>query len=132
MKKIVLLISILSGLTFLSCEKPSTFGDKEEIKYTFPCEIGECDPCDNLDFVDPATIGKTVKQIILEPIQYDEECGCIVRGMVKYVDCGKTQAIVYYGDGECDGIGLRTICVGGDCETAEAQTCEFDMECQFN
>jgi len=132
MKRLILFLSIISSFSFYSCEKPSTLGEKIEFDYEFPCALGECDPCGDLDFIDPSTIGKTVQQIIIEPIQFDEACGCIVRGLVKYVDCGKTIAIVYYGNGECDGKGLRTLCVGGDCEVAEAKTCEFDMECDFN
>ena len=68
---------------------------------------------------------------IYEPIVFDEECNCIVQGKVKYlVDC-KTAALVDYGNGECDNIATKTICVNGKCESsAGAYTEEFEIDCE--
>ena len=53
------------------------------------------------------------------------------QGKVKYlVDC-KTAALVDYGNGECDNIATKTICVNGKCESiAGAYTEEFEIDCE--
>ena len=134
MKKLLPLLSVLSLLLFFSCEKENEFGgtvDKEAQEYEFPCQVGNCDVCEDYDFVNPNT-GDPLHRTVVEPVIYSEECGCYVSGLVKYDDCGQTIALVWYGDGECDGKGLKTICVNGDCNDPDAKTCEFDLDCEFN
>lgn len=68
---------------------------------------------------------------IYEPIVFDETCNCIVSGKVKYLKDCQTVALVDYGDGTCDNVATKTICVDGKCESnAGAQTETFQFDCQ--
>jgi len=68
---------------------------------------------------------------IYEPLVFDEACNCIVSGKVKYLKECQTVALVDYGNGECDNIATKTICIDGKCElSAGAYTEEFELDCQ--
>lgn len=68
---------------------------------------------------------------IYEPIVFDESCNCIVSGKVKYLENCKTASLIDYGNGECDNIATRTICINGKCEiSAGAYIEEFEIDCQ--
>ena len=67
---------------------------------------------------------------IYETLVFDEACDCIVAGKVKYIKDCQTAALVDYGNGDCDNIAVKTICVDGKCETsAGAYTEEFEFDC---
>lgn len=61
---------------------------------------------------------------------FDESCNCYVEGKVKYlVDC-KTAVLVDYGNGSCDNIATKTICIKGKCETSSgAYQEDFALKC---
>ncbi len=69
------------------------------------------------------------KKYIYEPLVKDASCDCIVAGKVKIVKCDETVALIDFGDGTCDDIATKTVCVDGDCEDAAAYTEDFQMEC---
>ena len=95
-------IIILGAVLFTSCEK-SFLKDK--------CEFKE--------------------KYIYEPLVFDEACDCIVAGKVKYLKDCKTAALVDYGNGACDNIATKTICVNGKCEArAGAYTVDFEIDCK--
>lgn len=67
---------------------------------------------------------------IYEALVFDEECDCIVAGKVKYLKDCQTAALVDYGDGTCDNIATKTLCVNGKCETEAGATVEeFEFDC---
>ena len=136
MKRLLFLLALSGIIAAQSCVKENEFGgveDKEAMEYKFPCDIGECDTCDDMAFVDPnAEYGHDYHRIVVKPMIFDEECGCYISGLVKITDCGETVAIISYGNGECDAKGLKTTCVDGDCEGDKAYTCEFDLDCEIN
>jgi len=67
---------------------------------------------------------------IYEPIVFDDTCNCIVAGKVKYLKDCKTAALVDYGDGTCDNLATKTICVNGSCKESDgAYTEEFEIDC---
>lgn len=68
---------------------------------------------------------------IYEELVYDDNCNCIVSGKVKYLKECETVALVDYGNGECDNIATKTVCIDGKCETsAGAYTEDFEFDCQ--
>ena len=54
-------------------------------------------------------------KFVYEPIIIDEECQCIVAGKVKYLNDCETQALIYYGNGDCNNIATKIICKEGNC-----------------
>lgn len=52
---------------------------------------------------------KEVEKHVLEPLEYDDDCGYIIKGKVKFLVNGKTAAIVDYGDGTVDAWAVKTI-----------------------
>lgn len=67
---------------------------------------------------------------IYEPIVFDENCSCIVKGKVKYLKDCQTVALLDYGAGVCDELAIKTICVAGNCEiSAGAYTEEIEIDC---
>jgi hypothetical protein len=73
--------------------------------------------------------GNSIQQVIVEELIIDESCGCIVDGMIKYIQDGETVALVKYNDTDCEGIGYKIHCVDGDCESKKAKCCIFEQEC---
>ncbi|MCH2021975.1 MAG: hypothetical protein MK207_05790 [Saprospiraceae bacterium] len=68
---------------------------------------------------------------IYEPLVFDEVCNCIVAGKVKYLKDCETAVLVDYGNGTCDNIATKTICINGKCElSAGAYNEEIQFECQ--
>jgi hypothetical protein len=70
-----------------------------------------------------------MEEIVVEPIYYDESCGCATSGLVKYVKDNKTIALVKYDDPECTGYGIKIQCYNGDCESSKAKCCKFEQDC---
>ena len=67
---------------------------------------------------------------IYEPIEFDETCNCIVSGKVKYLKDCVTVILIDYGNGTCDNIATKTICVNGKCELRAGATIEeFEFDC---
>ena len=133
MKKYLFTILAISSFVLFSCEKSNVIKDKEASTYEFPCKVGECDKCADTEFLDPSIIEHDLKKIVVEPVLFSEACGCYISGLVKYTDCGVTTALVSYGNGECDGVALKTTCVNGDCNSDLATTCEIVLvDCEFN
>jgi len=66
------------------------------------------------------------KKYIYEPIVYSDDCNCIVKGKVKYIENGKTVALVDYGTGACDNFAQKTLCVDGKCEGGTVTSFQFD------
>ena len=68
---------------------------------------------------------------IYEPLVFDEACDCIVAGKVKYLKNCETAVLVDYGNGTCDNLATKTICLNGKCEiSAGAYTEDFEFDCQ--
>jgi len=78
-----------------------------------------CDKGDKCDYM----------EYIYEPLIVNNDCDCIVAGKVKYErDCG-TVALLDYGDGTCDNIAVKTICVDDKCDGSKVKTVEVTLEC---
>jgi|GEM_PF-1094648 len=71
----------------------------------------------------------SLKEIVYKDIKYGDKCACPTEGAVKYMKDNKTVALVDYGQGDCDNIAVKTVCVNGDCEHPEAEVFEFEMDC---
>ena len=74
-------------------------------------------------------------KFIYEPIVISEECNCIVSGKIKYLKDCKTIALVEYGDGNCDNIATKIICVDGKCFDENKNpfsSFEFTINCNGN
>jgi len=100
-KRILIPLSLLLSLAFSSCTK-------SEKKF---CDLPS--------------------KYIYEPIVYDEDCQCIVAGKVKYIKNCNTAALLDYGNGTCDNVATKTICVNGKCEEiAGAYTVDFEFNCE--
>ena len=127
MKKHAILLLSLSVFLFTSCEKfekPS-----EEKEYYLECGMQFDDYCSDTNFEDPTIVEEGLSVYIFEPLVVSDDCNCIVSGAVKYVKNNKTVALVYYGDGDCDHIAKKIICVNGDCKDKNASVCFFDPNC---
>ena len=74
-------------------------------------------------------------KFVYEPIIIDDECQCIVAGKVKYLNDCETQALIYYGNGDCNNIATKIICKEGNCFDKNGnphQTMDFEIECNGN
>ncbi|MCP4438873.1 MAG: hypothetical protein GY810_08000 [Aureispira sp.] len=130
MKNLILLsTTILSLLLVFSCSKEpmdkdydkDSYACKDKKDYDKKCTKGDKKGCNK---------GKAdYTKIVVEPIQKSADCDCIVGGLIKYVENGKTTALVNYGDGTCDNLATKTSCYDGDCEHAKATVHEFEMDC---
>jgi len=108
MKTAILSLAVLSILGLTSCEKKDW--SKKHCESSLDKE-------------------GSYKEYIYEPLVTSDDCDCIVAGKVKYVgECG-TLALLDYGDGTCDDIATKTICIDGDCDHCGAYTVEVVLEC---
>ena len=74
-------------------------------------------------------------KFIYEPIILSEDCNCVVSGKVKYVKDCSTVALIDYGDGACDNIATKIICVDGKCfdeNKNPIDTYDFTINCNGN
>jgi hypothetical protein len=122
----ILGLLLLTAVVFSSCKKDKW--DKED-KY-------EMSACEDDTYNDPNNYPTNVTQHIIEDLVYDQTCGCITDGYVKYVDnaTNKTVALVKYDgaqkDGVCYGWGYKTLCEDGKCALGEEKKKdkEFDKK----
>lgn len=124
MKKHAILILLFIALILVSCKKE----DKND--YKFPCNPGECPTCVDDAFMHPDSVSSDYQVDFVEELEFSANCNCLVKGLVKYRLNGQTTALVWYGDGECDNLAVRTLCVDGDCEDENAVTCQIEMTCE--
>lgn len=89
-------------------------------------------------------LGKEIEKIVLEPLEYDEECGYIIKGKVKVLVEGKTKAIIDYGDGTVDAWAVKTMYFYKDCDKDKkgwgkgdkrkgkkfTKCCKFEQKCK--
>ena len=74
-------------------------------------------------------------KFIYKPIVISQECNCIVSGKVKYIKDCKTVALVDYGNGNCDNVATKIICVDGNCFDESKNpfsSFEFTIACNGN
>ncbi len=68
------------------------------------------------------------EEYIVEPLVTNDECGCIVGGVVKYVKIGSDFAfMIYYGKGECNN--WAYLVTYYDDDVKKAKKCKFQMDC---
>lgn len=138
--KQVIILSLLLGILFTSCEKEWTVpqgemkGCKDETQTAENVDDihqGEWSICTTKEYENPQLVGDNITVYILKPLVVSEECSCVVEGVVKYVnnDTKKTVALVDYGNGECDDIGKKIVCFSGDCYHELSTACEFTIDC---
>lgn len=146
-------LTVLIAFTLISCEKFDKDCNKDLecsfcLEKDFPGKKGEKDKGD----IDAAAGDKVkdnhqqgtygehnggcskdskseIKEIIVEPILYDEECGCATSGLIKYVKDNKTIALVKYTEDGCKGIATKILCHDGDCQSKKAKCCTFEQDC---
>ena len=84
--------------------------------------------CDKLDFDKGCKKGDKglLNKYVYEPIVYSDDCDCIVSGKVKYLEEGKTVALVDYGNGSCDNWASKTSCTNGNCKGGAVTNYQFD------
>ena len=93
--------------------------------------------CSTTAWQDPTAAGAAITTHAVKPLISAAQCGCPVSGLLKYVDHarprkagGGTKALVYYGNGACDGWALKNLCHEGRCEAENGGTfCLFKVEC---
>ncbi len=116
------------GLFFVgvvSCEKyEDEKYEKEKFEY-WECGMKAYDECDDLRFEDPYIQSENLDVYMVKPLVVSADCNCIVEGVVKYVENGKTVAMVYYGDGECGESAKKVFCVDGNCDSKKVTVCYF-------
>ncbi len=120
MKNVILFTLIVLAVT--ACKK--------EKKYW--CDEGKgdyCSACLTSDYENPNAVASNIEVYELKPLVTDPNCNCIVSGYVKYLKDGITVALVDYGEGDCDGYAVKTLCVNGDCEDKNAECCKFQQQC---
>lgn len=133
MRGFSVLFVVFIGLFFSACEKVEY--EKKEKKGGFygVCGVGcGVDFCTDTSYENPDQVASDVEVYILEPLVVSDECGCIVKGMVKYLKNGETAAMVSYGNGECDYIAEKILCVNGDCDDKNAVKCMFTLKCDVS
>ena len=119
---------IFCGFLFFgvtSCEKyDKEKWDKKKHEYG-ECGVGAWSMCDDTRFEDPYIQSDNLEVFILSPLVVSDECNCIVEGKVKYVENGKTAAMVYYYSGECGGEAKKVFCIDGNCDSKKSPVCYF-------
>jgi hypothetical protein len=136
MKQFLIFISVFLGLVLISCEKVEVEmeKEKEEVDYGvcgFGCGISP-DFCLNTSYENPEQADAGIEVLIIKPLVTSEECNCIISGEVKYLKDGKTIALVSYGNGACDDIAEKVLCVDGNCDNSDAVKCFFTLKCQLS
>ncbi len=127
---------------------------KEEFKLEYPVQIidkkGETVDIDNEDEMilakadcggetgicewDGSKVSDTSiwEEYIVEPIVTNEDCGCIVSGVVKYVKIGTHFAyVIYYGKGECDNWAHLVTYFESDEVKDKVEKCKFELDCDL-
>lgn len=113
---------------FISCDKSNLFG-KGGDDYKMKCDLTNSTATTDDKYMDPNTNASNTKVDIIKDLITSDDCNCIVSGMVKYRENGKTAALVDYGDGSCDNWVAITICYKGDCEDSKAECYKYEQNC---
>ncbi|UTW67738.1 hypothetical protein KFE94_06400 [bacterium SCSIO 12643] len=133
MRGSVVLFLFFIGLVFSACEKVEYEKENKKGNFYGVCGVGcGVDFCTDSSYENPDQVASDVEVYILEPLVVSDECGCIVKGMVKYLKNGETAAMVSYGNGECDDIAEKILCVNGDCDDKNAVKCMFTLKCDVS
>ena len=122
MKLSILSFLFIAVFTLNSCNKGNDL-DKSDQKETKD-ELKTCD-------LDGSKVADTAiwEEYIVEPLVTDEDCGCIVEGVVKYVKIDTDFAyVIYYGKGECDAWAYLVSYYGDDDKKTEK--CKFELVCE--
>jgi hypothetical protein len=100
----------------------------------------------NVYLKDKGWTDKSVEKFVIEPLEYEDDCGYIIKGKIKFLVDGKTAAIVDYGDGTIDEWAVKTIYIhkqghkgkekgkgkkGGDKDCDKDWDKEFTKCCKF-
>lgn len=125
MKTLSILSVILLAIGLVSCDKgkqlkPCKDKKDHKVTYTGICSDGEYEDYQNYD--------ANLTQYVVETLEVDEQDGCVAKGFVKYLESGKTVALVKYGY-ESTNWATKTLCVNGDCEDKLATWCKFEQPC---
>jgi len=129
MKNSILLLLVAFCLTIVSCGKDLDFkkGKKDDWP-TFDFDLEGLEVC---EWNEAEMSGPEFQEYVLKEVTNADECDCHTEGYLKYLKNGKTIALIYFGDGECDNWAVRIDCVDGDCEHELATMCKFEIEsCQ--
>ena len=123
MNKSILVFSFLGMFLFVSCGKSDKKEfkkdqDKDKIEY-------ELDLCDWDEASEAA--GPDFEKYVVEELFISEECGCIEKGMEKFLENGVTKYLIYYAEKDCVGYGYKVFCPDGDCD--EGVKCKFLQDC---
>ena len=73
-----------------------------------------------------------VHKFVYEPIVISDDCNCIISGKVKYLKDCKTIALIYYGNGYCDNIATKILCMDGSCfdeNKIPLETYDYTIDC---
>lgn len=72
--------------------------------------------------------GTAFEKHIVKELVVSDDCGCIAEGVEKFVENGQTRFLIYYGEKDCVGYGIKVTCEDGNCE--DAVKCLFEQDCQ--
>ena len=72
--------------------------------------------------------GAEFEKHVVKELVVSDDCGCITEGVEKFLKNGETRFLIYYGEKDCVGYGIKVICEDGDCE--DAVKCLFEQDCQ--
>lgn len=72
--------------------------------------------------------GSQFEKFIVKELEVSDDCGCITDGIEKFTENGQTRFLIYYGEKDCTGYGIKVTCENGNCE--EGEKCFFEQDCQ--
>lgn len=72
--------------------------------------------------------GSTFEKHIVKELVTSNDCGCITEGVEKFLENAQTRFLIYYGEKDCVGYGIKVTCEDGDCKNAVK--CWFEQACQ--
>ena len=127
MKKLLFLLSLCIMVVSTSCEKM----DLKDKGHKGDCQkdIEECVQNSYSEFQDETLY----REYVVEELVIDESCGCIVEGMLKYVEIAnnRTASLIKFASKDCEGYGYKILCKDGKCEHKfGASTCLLELDCE--
>ena len=105
------------------------WGCKKNYDYEMLCNLNNRSVTTDDKYKDPNANKPNMQVYILRELVTGADCNCIVSGMVKYLESGKTSTLVDYGKRQCDQWVAITICYDEDCEDSRVQCYKFNLEC---